>query len=190
MLQPPATAKLAHVDDKTVAAVRPELEAGAEFPHQEGEVGRDGKIQQPRRNRRRSVRPAPTGKKPAKTSSPKVEQELWWKEIAERDDIKAILSACVPLTPEDREFLRIALIECPELRALALAPEVDLDSSDLSPNNRARLEIYWLGQCAEQCAEHLPKLSAFIDKHGKDIDPNLLTELMNALRAVWERFAR
>ena len=59
-----ATAKIAHADNKTVAAVRERLEAGEEIPHVEERVGKDGKTQpagkKPRR-KQRTTREQPVG---------------------------------------------------------------------------------------------------------------------------------
>jgi hypothetical protein len=168
-----AVAKLAHVDNKTVAAKREQLEAGEEIPHQEARVGRDGKVQPAAKKSARKAAGAPAA---AKKSSPKDEPELWWEEIAARDDIKAILSACVPLTPRDREYLRIALIECPEMRMLALAPRVDERS--LPTNVRATLAIHALGKWTEYFTASLAPL---IDRPNEDLDPDIHAALIEAV---------
>jgi hypothetical protein len=158
-------AAVVKVDNKTVAAKREQLEAGEEIPHQEARVGRDGKVQ-------------PAAKKSARKAegAPAAEPDQWWKEIAARDDIQAIMSACKPLTPKDREFLRIALIECPEMRMLALAPRAENDPS-LSIHVRARLAIHALGEWTEYFTASLAPL---IDEPTEDLDPGLRAELIEA----------
>ena len=136
-------------------------------------VGRDGKVQPAAKKSARKAAGAPAA---AKKSSPKDEPELWWEEIAARDDIKAILSACVPLTPRDREYLRIALIECPEMRMLALAPRVDERS--LPTNVRATLAIHALGKWTEYFTASLAPL---IDGPNEDLDPDIHAALIEAV---------
>ena len=115
------------------------------------------------------VRPA--AKKPA----PEAEPELWWKEIAARDDINAILSACEPLTPRDRKFLRIALIECSEMRTAALN---ERNVNDLPIAVRARLAIHALGEWTKYFTDSVAPL---IDGPNEDLDPGIHAALMEAV---------